>query len=86
MPLRKALSTGSVGLAVSSDGKNFQPGTRDGLPLVSRLPAPSYSSAGSGSPSIYLEGTALRGFFAGLSDDSQGTYYSMADMTLTKTQ
>lgn len=84
--VRKALSTGSVGLAVSSDGKNFQPGTRDGSALVSRLPAPSYSSAGSGSPSLYLDGTVLRGFFAGLSDDTNGTYYSMSDMTLTKTQ
>lgn len=84
--VRRALSTGSVGLAVSADGKNFQPGTRDGGPLVAPVSTSfNYRSSGCGAPSLYLDGMVLRGYLAGLLDQStQGTYYSMGDMNLNQ--
>jgi hypothetical protein len=83
--IRRALATGSVGLAVSSDGKNFQPGTRDNELVFPVTTSANYRSSGCSSPSLYLDNMALRGYLAGLSDSpSQGTYYSLGDMTITQ--
>lgn len=82
--IRQALTTGTVGLAVSMDGKNFQPGTKDGVPLVPRLPGQNFRGTGTGSPSLYLDTTVIRGFYTGLLIDSGTGYYSIGEMTVTK--
>lgn len=81
--IRQALTTGTVGMAVSMDGKNFQPGTKDGIPLVPRLSG-AYRTTGTGGPSLYLDSNVIRGFLHGLLSDNGTGYYSIGEMTVTK--
>lgn len=81
--IRQALTTGTVGLAVSMDGKNFQPGTKDGVPLVPRLNG-AYRASGTGGASLYLDSNVIRGFLHGLLLDASTGYYSIGEMTVTK--
>ena len=83
--IRSALATGTVGMAASSDGKTFQVGTKAGVALVPQLAGfSSFRSEGAYSPSLFMEGTAVRGYVSGLKNDANGTYYGIGSAELTE--
>ncbi len=83
--IRNALATGTVGMAVSADGKTFQPGTKSGGALVPQLAGfSSFRSEGAFSPSIYVDGNVVRGWVSGLKNDANGTYYGIVSTDLTE--
>lgn len=83
--IRDALSKATVGLAVSKDGKTFQPGTKTGGALVPRLAGiTSYRSEGTSSPTLYVENQTVYGWVSGRKDDSDGNYYGIVSMFLTE--
>jgi hypothetical protein len=83
--IRNALATGTVGVAVSSDGKTFQVGTKSGAALVPQLAGfSSFRSEGSFSPTLYVDGTTVRGYVTGLKNDVNGVYYGIGSVELTE--
>lgn len=85
LSIRHALTTGTVGIATSSDGKHFLPNKPDGSPLLSRLAgASSYRSEGVFSPSLVEESGRLRAWVAGLKEDGNGVYYGVVSATLSR--
>lgn len=83
--IRNALATGTVGVAVSSDGKTFQIGTKSGAALVPQLAGfSSFRSEGAFSPTLYLDGNTVRGFVSGLKNDVNGVYYGIGSVELTE--
>jgi hypothetical protein len=62
--VRRALISGNLALAVSTDGVKFEPASGT-LPLI-RQPAGYFAAGGSG-PSLFVEGGRLRLYFGGLS-------------------
>lgn len=83
--IRNALATGTVGMAVSADGKTFQSGTKTGAALVPQLAGfSSFRSEGAFSPSLYLDGNVLRGWVSGLKNDANGTYFGIVSTELTE--
>ncbi len=83
--IRNVLATGTVGLAMSADGKTFQPGTKTGAALVPQLAGfSSFRSEGAFSPSLYVDGNVVRGWVSGLKNDANGTYYGIVSADLTE--
>lgn len=83
--IRNVLATGTVGMAVSADGKTFQAGTKGGVSLVSQLAGfASFRSEGAYSPSLFIDGTTVRGYVSGLKNDANGTYYGIGSVELTE--
>lgn len=75
--VRKALTSGSVGVAVSKDGINFSYAGVNPSGLILRASGTSYSEGG-GAPSLYASGTALKLYFTGLVDSvGTGTFFSI---------
>ena len=83
--IRNALATGTVGVAVSSDGKAFQIGTKSGAALVPQLAGfSSFRSEGAFSPSLFVDGNTVRAYVSGLKNDANGTYVGIGSAELTE--
>ena len=83
--IRNALATGTVGVAVSADGKAFQIGTKSGAALVPQLAGfSSFRSEGAFSPSLFVDGNTVRAYVSGLKNDANGTYFGIGSAELTE--
>ena len=87
--IRKALTTGSVGLAVSTDGTRFTPATVGDAPLIGRVSGGTYRSQGAASPSLFADPNGgVIAYFGGLLESSGISYFNIAraDLSEIKTQ
>lgn len=83
LSVREGLARGSVGIATSSDGKNFTyagPAATD--PLIAK--GSSNYSEGAFAPSIYLSGSAIKLWFSTNNKQSSFTYFSILPASLTE--
>lgn len=86
--IRKALTTGSVGLAVSTDGTRFTPATVGDAPLIARVGGSTYRSQGATSPSLFADTNGVIAYFGALLEASNISYFNIgrADLSELKTQ
>ena len=83
--IRNALVTGTIGVAVSTDGMTFTNASAGGQSAISRVGI--YREQGCSSPSLYLDAAQnLHSYFAGYYNGINGESYNIAtaDWTLTK--
>lgn len=81
--IRAALATGTVGVAVSTDGITFKNGGTAGTPAITRIG--NYREQGCSSPSLYLDVTgALHSYFAGYYNGAFGESYNVATADWTQ--
>ncbi len=74
--IREALATGSIDVAISTDGSTFKPGSASGAPVIGR--SGTYREFGSTSPSLYLDTTnVLRSYFAGYQMSGSSESYNI---------
>jgi hypothetical protein len=60
-------------------------GTKSGAALVPQLAGfSSFRSEGSFSPTLYVDGTTVRGYVTGLKNDVNGVYYGIGSIELTE--
>lgn len=82
--VRKALSSGSVGIATSKDGINFAYAGVNPSGLILRA-AGTFYPEGAGAPSLYVSGTSLKLYFTGLVDSvATGTFFSILPADLAE--
>lgn len=75
--LRRAVTTGTIGIATSKDGKTWTNAVASGNVLVNKA-AGSYRSQGAVAPSLYLSGQLLKLYFGATIDQSGvGVFYSI---------
>ena len=75
--IRASLSTGSIDVAVSTDGINFTNASATGAPVIQR--GTGYREQGASSPSLYLDATnALHSYFAGFQSSNGADSYNLA--------
>lgn len=75
--IRAALATGTVGVAVSTDGVTFKNGGAPGASAITRIG--NYREQGCSSPSLYLDVTgAVHSYFAGYYNGAFGESYNVA--------
>jgi predicted GH43/DUF377 family glycosyl hydrolase len=74
----KSIFTGSIGLALSSDGQSFTYAGVSAAPVIARSASSSYSE-GAFSPSLYLAGSSAKLYFGGLIENTTlgGPYFSV---------
>ncbi len=83
--IRDALATGTVGVAVSTDGITFKNGGAPGASAITRIG--NYREQGCSSPSLFLDVTgALHSYFAGYYKGGLGESYNLATADWTKVQ
>lgn len=80
--VRAALTTGTLGFAMSNNGTQFTVATASGMPLLGYGPT-AYSAQGSTSPSLYLDTKGVHAYFGGYSNDTEYGI-STADLIETK--
>lgn len=85
--LRSTITTGTIGIATSTDGKTWTNAVANGNVLIAKGPG-SYRGQGATSPSLYLlNGTALSMYFTGTIDQSGlGVFYSIGTASVTVAQ
>lgn len=75
--LRRGLTSGTIGIATSKDGKTWTNAVASGNVLIGKGTT-SYSLQGAVSPSLYLSGQSLRLYFGGTIDQTNpGIFYSL---------
>jgi hypothetical protein len=86
--VRTALTTGAVGIAVSTDGMNFTNAAAGGASLIEPASGSSYSE-GASAPSLYTTGsggTTIQLYFGGLiNQGTSGTFFSILPANLAET-
>lgn len=84
--LRKGLTSGTVGIATSKDGKTWTSAVASGNVLIGKAPS-SYRSQGAVSPSLFMSGQSMRMYFGGTIDQTNpGVFYSIASADVTVQQ
>lgn len=79
----QGLTRGAVGIATSSDGKNFTyAGASDTNPLIAK--GGNNYSEGAFAPSVYLSGSSMKLWFSGYDKLSGGSYFSILPASLTE--
>lgn len=81
--IRKALASGVVSFAASADGITFVNAAANNVPVVGRL-AGSYRSEGASSPSLFMNGTAMRVYFTGLIETMSSTLLAIAGADISE--
>jgi hypothetical protein len=76
--IRSALTTGTVGVAVSTDGISFTNNSFDGSSVITRVGG-NYHTEGASSPTLYMDVTnAVHSYFCGYHNESDGESYNLA--------
>jgi len=81
--VRTALTTGSIGIATSTDGIKFAYAGANTAALIQRSNGTSYSEGASG-PSVYTEGSSLKLYFGAFHSQVDGTEFHITPADLSE--